>query len=134
MNLAAFEKLLRPCVSLMTAAAAAAANGGGAAGEGAAGEAVADGGGVDLRALFAEACASRQDVGSGWDAPAPGQMTLWGFTEAMLRLAERMAPIMNRGGGAKVEAAEPGLGGQGLAAAVAALVAAARAPPGAAYL
>ena len=142
MNLAAFEKLLRPCVSLMTAAAAAAANGGGAAGEGAAGEAVAgeavageavaDGGGVDLRALFAEACASRQDVGSGWDAPAPGQMTLWGFTEAMLRLAERMAPIMNRGGGARVEAAEPGLGGQGLAAAVAALVAAARAPPGAA--
>ena len=27
------------------------------------------------------------DVGSGWDAPAHGQMTLWGFTEALLLMS-----------------------------------------------
>ena len=87
---------------------------------------------IGKRSICRRLSAEGVRVAAGWDAPAPGQMTLWGFTEAMLRLAERMAPMMNRGGGAKVEAAEPGLGGQGLAAAVAALVAAARAPPGAA--
>jgi len=48
---------------------------------------------TDLRTVFAQACARRADVGSGWEAPAADTMTLWQFTEAMLRLAERMPHI-----------------------------------------
>ena len=44
---------------------------------------------IDLRELFLASCSARADVGSGWDVAAAGQMTLWAFTEAMLRLAER---------------------------------------------
>ena len=45
---------------------------------------------TDLKKVFAEACAHRVDVGSGWDAPAADTMTFWQFTEAMLRLAQLM--------------------------------------------
>ena len=45
--------------------------------------------GVELKAIFETACASRADVGSGWDLAAAGQMTFWQFTEGMLLLAER---------------------------------------------
>ena len=55
MNAAAFERLLHPALALISGADAA-----------------------ELKALFVEATAARQDVGSGWDAPAAGQMTLWG--------------------------------------------------------
>ena len=112
MNVNAFERLLTPCLQLLDPQpldaarapdgatppppppTAAASSGGGGGG----------GGAVDLRSLFAEACALRRDVGSGWDAPSAGQMTLWGFTEAMLRLAE----TLRRSEGEHVTAAKGG--------------------------
>ena len=76
LNVSAFEKLVQPALPLLRD------------------EKSDDGSGepnrVDLRRVFAEACAERADVGSGWDAAASGQMTLWAFTEAMLRLAARV--------------------------------------------
>ena len=76
MNANAFEGLMQPAMPLL--------------------------GEMDLRAVFDSACADRVDVGSGWDAAAAGQMTLWAFTEAMLRLAEVVAaaPLAAGGGGA----------------------------------
>eukprot|EP00966_Prymnesium_polylepis_P245696 5683672-Prymnesium_polylepis.1 len=43
----------------------------------------------ELRRAFVEACGLKADTGSGWDAPAVGQMTLFGFVEALLILAPR---------------------------------------------
>lgn len=43
---------------------------------------------AQLRALFASSCAARSDVGSGWDEPPAGQLTLFGFIEAVLALLE----------------------------------------------
>jgi hypothetical protein len=80
MNLAAFEKLVQPALPRILS------------------KACSDAGceevphSIDIRALFTDACAARADVGSGWDAPAAGQMTLWSFTEAALRLAESICP------------------------------------------
>ena len=78
MNAAAFERLLQPAESLVAASDS-------------------DGGPLDLRSLFADACAARQDTGSGWDAPAPGQLTLWAWTEALLRVAKRVAAAEEHG-------------------------------------
>ena len=60
---------------------------------------------VDLRDIFEKARVCRADVGSGWDPPASGQMTLWGFTEAVLMLAARVdrveRHVSTRGGAAR---------------------------------
>ena len=89
MNAAAFERLLQPALAALS-------SGGGDGGAAAPAPAAAA---LEPRVLFADACATRADVGSGWDAPAAGQMTLWAFTEAMLRVAEAAATEAERAGG-----------------------------------
>ena len=49
------------------------------------------GGSEALRQAFIAACELRSDTGSGWDAPAVGQMTLFQFVEALSALAPRLA-------------------------------------------
>ena len=95
MNGAAFERLVGPALPLLAAAPP-----------------------VDPKALFADACAARADTGSGWDVPAAGQMSLWAFTEAMLRLAERAAVAAGPGGAGEQSGGEA----QGAAPALARLV------------
>lgn len=88
-NVSGFEKLVSPCLAQIFQAPLEEGEGevdvSGAPAVAAAATAPPQ---IDLRQLFADACAARADVGSGWDVPAAGQMTLWGFTEALLRLAE----------------------------------------------
>ncbi|KAL1498460.1 hypothetical protein AB1Y20_013785 [Prymnesium parvum] len=63
MTYGTFEQLLRPCA---------------AAGE--------------LKQLFRQACEASADTGTGWEPPPAGQITFFGFVEALLLLAERRAP------------------------------------------
>ena len=67
-----------------------------------------------LRSVFAAACSARADSGTGWDEPSKGMMTLFGFVEAVLQLAEAhtQQEVQDEGGGATA----------GLAAAVEALL------------
>ena len=43
-----------------------------------------------LRAVFGAACSACADAGTGWDAPAKGQMSWFGFVEALLELASSL--------------------------------------------
>jgi len=86
MNAAAFDRLLQPAMLALTSPNG---NDGGGNGGGS-GEGGDPKHALDLKHVFASACAARADVGSGWDAPSDGQMTFWAFTEAMLQLAERL--------------------------------------------
>ena len=83
LNLAGFERLVQPALGRLLASAAP-----GQPSESMPPPSSAEAVGIDLRALFVDTCNMRADVGSGWDVPAAGQMTLWAFTEAMLRLAQ----------------------------------------------
>lgn len=58
-------------------------------------------GAAKLRSVFAAACSARADSGTGWDEPSKGQMTLFGFIEAVLQLAEAQKQ-QDEGGGASV--------------------------------
>ena len=104
MNAAAFDRLLQPAMLALTSPK-------GNDGGGNSGGSSEDGGpkqALDLKHVFASACAARADVGSGWDVPSEGQMTFWAFTEAMLQLAERLNDPQGgrgKGGGRQDEAA-----------------------------
>ena len=43
-----------------------------------------------LRSVFGAACSACADAGTGWDAPAKGQMSWFGFVEALLELASAL--------------------------------------------
>ena len=77
LNLGGFEKLLQPAMPLLGSPSSS-----------------------ELRGVFEACWHDKVDVGSGWDAPAAGQLTLWGFTEAMLRLAKDLPPEAGAAGGA----------------------------------
>ena len=140
LNAAAFEKLMQPALALLTAgpytggAASPVGSSPGTAsmdtaslGSGSRGVSPVNPAAVDLRGVFDAACAARSDVGSGWDTPAAGQMSLWAFTEAVLRLAELVdmnadvSPIYPMDV-ARATTARGGDGSRGLAAAVERLV------------
>ena len=75
-----------------------------------------------LRAVFGAACTACADAGTGWDAPAKGQMSWFGFVEALLELASSLRDEDN---GSEPPARGAGRGAgvsPGLAAALAVLL------------
>ena len=76
-----------------------------------------------LRAVFGAACSACADAGTGWDAPAKGQMSWFGFVEALLELASSLRDEEENGSEPPARGAGRGAGvSPGLAAALAVLL------------